>query len=134
VKPAKKTRSKPASASSRAAPETVEEYIELVPEASRARFMQLRAAVCSAVPAEAVEVISYRIPAFKHGKVLVWFAAFRKHCSLFPTAAVLSEFKDQLEGFTTSKGTLKFPNDKPLPVPLIKRIVKARVRQATSSA
>jgi len=61
--------------------------------------------------------------------VLVWFAAFKSHCSFFPTASVIKTFKGELEGFSTSKGTIHFPIDEPLPVALIKRMVKARVAE-----
>ena len=71
------------------------------------------------MPPEATETISYRIPAFRYKEVLVWFAAFSNHCSLFPTASVIEAFKKELEGFSTSKGTIHFPTDKPLPAPLI---------------
>jgi uncharacterized protein YdhG (YjbR/CyaY superfamily) len=109
------------------APKNVEEYVASVPVPVRSTFNKLRAAIRFAVPAEATEVISYRIPAFKHKRVLVWFAAFSNHCSLFPTAAVIEAFKDELKGLSTSKGTIHFPTDKPLPTALIKRLVKARV-------
>jgi uncharacterized protein YdhG (YjbR/CyaY superfamily) len=109
------------------APKNVEDYLAVVPEAARTTFNKLRAAIQSAVPAEATEIISYRIPAFRHKSVLVWFAAFSNHCSLFPTAAVIEAFKNELKGFSTSKGTIHFPNDKPLPIALIKKLVKARV-------
>lgn len=89
----------------------------------------MRATIRSAAPSEAIEIISYGIPAFKHKGVLAWYAAFSNHCSLFPTAAVIEAFKDELKGFSTSKGTIKFPLDKPLPIALIKKIVKARVAQ-----
>jgi uncharacterized protein YdhG (YjbR/CyaY superfamily) len=92
----------------------------------------MRAAIRSAVPPEATETISYRIPAFKYNGVLVWFAAFSNHCSLFPTAAVIEAFKKELKGFSTSKGTIHFPMDKPLPIALIKKMVKARVAQNES--
>jgi uncharacterized protein YdhG (YjbR/CyaY superfamily) len=88
---------------------------------------KIREAIRSTVPAEAIEIISYGIPAFKHKRVLVWFAAFSDHCSLFPTMAVIEAFKKELQGFTTSKGTIQFPTDKPLPIALVKRMVKARV-------
>jgi len=89
----------------------------------------MRAAIRSVVPREATETISYGIPAFKHNGILVWFAAFSDHCSLFPTAAVIEKFKTQLKSFSTSKGTIHFPLDKPLPIALIKKIVKARAAQ-----
>ena len=88
---------------------------------------QMRAAIRSAVPAEATEVISYRIPAVKYREVLVWFAAFAEHCSLFSRAAVIAEFKDELKGYVVSKGTIQFPTDKRLPASLIKKMVRARV-------
>lgn len=90
----------------------------------------MRAAIRSAVPRDATEVISYRIPAFRSSKgILVWFAAFADHCSLFPTAAVIEAFKNELKAFSTSKGTIHFPTEKPLPTALIKKLVKARVAQ-----
>jgi uncharacterized protein YdhG (YjbR/CyaY superfamily) len=90
----------------------------------------MRAVIRSAVPPESTEVISYGMPAFKHKKVLVWFAAFSTHCSLFPTGAVIEAFKNELKGFSTSKGTIQFPTDKPLPTALVKKLVKARVAQS----
>lgn len=107
----------------------VGEYLAGVPEAARSNFDKLRAAVLSVVPAEAAETISYGIPAIRHGGVVVWYAAFAGHCSLFPTAAVIDAFKSELKGYVTSKGTIQFPVDEPVPVALVKRIVKARVAQ-----
>jgi uncharacterized protein YdhG (YjbR/CyaY superfamily) len=111
------------------APKDVDEYIAAVPEPARSTLNKMRATIRSVVPREATEVISYRMPAFKHNQVLVWFAAFSNHCSLFPTGAVIEKFKNKLKGFPTSKGTIQFPMDKPLPTALIKKIVKARVAQ-----
>ena len=111
-------------------PKTVDQYFAAVPEPARGALQQIREAIRSAVPPDATEVISYKIPAFKHKKVLVWYAAFANHCSLFPTASVIEAFKDELKGFSTSKGTVHFPLDKPMPVELIKRMVKARVEQS----
>jgi uncharacterized protein YdhG (YjbR/CyaY superfamily) len=110
----------------------IDEYLAGVPAAARSNFKKLRAAVRSAVPAEATEIISYRIPAFKHKRVSVWFAAFAKHCSLFPTPFVIGAFKNELKGFTTSKGTIQFPIDKPLPTSPVKKLVKARVARNES--
>jgi len=83
----------------------------------------------SAVPPAATETMSYGMPAFRYKEVLVWFAAFSDHCSLFPTASVIEAYKKELRGFYTSKGTIHFPTDKPLPAALIKKLVKARVAQ-----
>src|SRR6184192_3798592 len=114
------------------APKNVDEYLSGVPEPARSTLNKMRAAIRSAVPAEATETISYGIPAFKHKRVLVWFGGFAKHCSLFPTASVIETFKKELKDFTTSKGTIQFPNDKPVPAGLIKNLVKARAAQSES--
>jgi uncharacterized protein YdhG (YjbR/CyaY superfamily) len=113
----------------RKAPTTVSEYLARVPKPARSTLSKMREAIRSAVPREATETISYQIPAFAHNGVLVWYAAFAKHVSLFPGGSVLEVFKDELAGFKTSKGTVQFSLDTPLPIPLIKRIVKARVAQ-----
>jgi uncharacterized protein YdhG (YjbR/CyaY superfamily) len=127
-----KSRSRGSVAKRVAAPETVDEYLAGVPEPARSTLKKMRAAIRSAAPPEATETISYRIPAFKHKGVLVWFAAFSNHCSLFPTASVIEAFKNELKGLSTSKGTIHFPMGKPLPTTLIKKLVKARVAQIES--
>jgi uncharacterized protein YdhG (YjbR/CyaY superfamily) len=114
------------------APKNVDEYLDGVPEPARSTLNKMRAAIRSVVPRDATETISYGIPAFKHKRVLVWFAVFSNHCSLFPTASVIEEFKNELKGFSTSKGTIHFPIDKPLPLALLKKLVKARVAQNES--
>lgn len=111
----------------KAKPKTVDDYFAALPASSRKTMKQMRAAIRSAVPRSATEVISYGIPAFKDKKVLVWYAAFSDHYSLFPTKAILTEFKDKLKSYSTSKGTVHFPADEPLPIALIKKMVKARV-------
>jgi uncharacterized protein YdhG (YjbR/CyaY superfamily) len=123
------------SASRRSAPKrntreiTVDEYFDRLSESARSSLNKMRAAIRSAVPRDATETISYRMPVFKHNGVLVWYAAFADHSSLFPTGSVIEAFKGELKGLKTSKGTIQFPADKPLPIALIKRIVKARVAQ-----
>ena len=114
------------------APKSVEEYLAGVTEPARSTLNKIRAAIRSAAPSEATETISYRIPAFKHKKVLVWYAAFSSHCSFFPTSSVIEAFKSELKGFSISKGTIQFPTDKPLPAPLVRKMVKARVAQIES--
>ena len=110
-------------------PKSVDDYLAGVPQPARGTLNKIRATIRSAAPPEATEVISYGIPAFKHNGVLIWFAAFSNHCSLFPTAAVIEKFKRELKGFAISKGTIQFPTDKPLPAALVKKMVKARVAQ-----
>jgi uncharacterized protein YdhG (YjbR/CyaY superfamily) len=109
-----------------------DEYLARVPEPAHSTLKKVRAAIRSAVPPEATEAISYGMPAFKYKVVLVWFAAFSNHCSLFPTASVIEAFKNELKNFQTSKGTIHFPVDKPLPAALVKKLVKARVAQIES--
>src|ERR1700676_2153952 len=127
-----KSRSRSSAMKGNGAPKNVAQYLAGVPEPARSTLNKIRAAVRSAVPREATETISYRIPAFKHKGVLVWFAAFSNHCSFFPTASVMEAFKNELNGFSTSKGTIHFPTDKPLPAVLVKKMVKLRVAQIES--
>ena len=113
-----------------AAPKTADDYLAGVPEPARSTLNKVRAAIRSALPAEATEGISYRIPVFKYKGPLVWYAAFSNHCSLFPgSLAVIKAFKNELKDFPTSKGTIHFPLDKPLPAALVKKIVKARLAE-----
>src|SRR5208282_5441891 len=111
------------------APKTVDEYLAGVPQPARSTLLKVRAAIRSAAPTEATEGISYGIPMFKHKGVLVWFAAFANHCSFFPSAAVIAQFQKELKAFRTSKGTVQFPVDKPLPAALVKKMLKARLAQ-----
>src|SRR5437879_5090661 len=127
-----KSGNRSSAAKGKGAPKNVDEYLAGIPEPARGTLDKVRAAIQSAVPAEATETISYGIPAFKDKRVLVWFAAFSNHCSLFPTASVIEAFKNELEGFTTSKGTIQFPVDRPLPAALVKKLVKARIAQNES--
>jgi uncharacterized protein YdhG (YjbR/CyaY superfamily) len=113
----------------RTAPTSVDEYFARVPEPGRSVLTKLRGAIRSVVPRDATETISYQIPAFVRDGVIVWYAAFADHVSLFPRGSVLAKFKDELTGFKRSKGTVQFPLDKPLPVALIKRILKARLAE-----
>ncbi len=114
----------------KSAAKAVDEYISRVPEPARSTLIRMREAIQRAVP-EATEAITYQIPTFKYrGRSLVAIAAFKNHCSLFPmSGAVIEKFKDELEGFHTSKGTLHFPVDKPPSATLMKKIIKARMTE-----
>lgn len=107
----------------------VDEYLARIPDPARSTLMKLRATIRSVAPPEAIETISYGIPTFKYKGSLVWFAAFSDHCSLFPTASVIQEFKNELNAYETSKGTIRFSVDKPLSAALVKKLVTARVAQ-----
>jgi uncharacterized protein YdhG (YjbR/CyaY superfamily) len=113
----------------RVAPKSVDEYLARAPEPARSTLNRIRAVVRSAVPPEATEAISYGIPAIKYKGVVAWFAAFSNHCSFFPGASVINAFKNELEGYQISKGTIRFPVDKPLSAPLVKKLVKARMAE-----
>jgi uncharacterized protein YdhG (YjbR/CyaY superfamily) len=109
---------------------TVDEYLANTPEPARNTLKHIRAVIRSVVPKETTEVISYRIPMFKYNGMLVGYAAFKNHCSLFPTGSgVLDQFEKELKGYRTSKGTIQFPSDTPLPDSLLKKIVRARVKE-----
>ncbi len=111
-------------------PKDIDEYLAGVPEPARTTLSQVRAVIRSVVPREATEAISYRIPTFKYKGSLVAFAAFKNHCSLFPMSmAVIAAFKNELKGYQTFKGTIHFPLDKPLPAPLLKKMVRMRIAQ-----
>ena len=97
---------------SRVAPvKTVDEYLADMPEPARSTLKHIRAVIKSVVPKEATEVISYRIPMFNYRGMLVGYAAFAKHCSLFPTGSgVIEKFAKELKGYQTSRGTIQFPS------------------------
>jgi uncharacterized protein YdhG (YjbR/CyaY superfamily) len=106
----------------------VDEYLAGVPKEARATLEKLRKTIKAAAPM-ASEVISYQMPMYKHHGMLVGFAAFKDHCSLFPGAAVIEAHKEELERYDTSKGTIRFPANKPLPAALVKKLVKARIEE-----
>lgn len=109
------------------APKSIDEYLATVPEPARTTLNTIRATIRSAVPPEATEVISYRIPAFKYKGMLVCYGAFSDHCSLFPGSGIIETFADELKRYQISKGTIQFPLDKPLSATLLTKIVKACV-------
>jgi uncharacterized protein YdhG (YjbR/CyaY superfamily) len=107
---------------------TTDEYIASFPQNVQVALQQTRQAIKDAAP-KAQEVISYNMPAFKQNGVLVWFAAFKNHIGFFPKVSALEAFKEKVSGYQTSKGTIRFPLDKPIPVELVKEIVKFRVKE-----
>lgn len=107
---------------------TTEEYLATVPETSIEKAQQIREIIRKAAP-KAREVISYNIPAFKLNKVLVWFAGYKSHIGFYPGGTAIKVFENDLAAYKTSKGAIQFPLDKPLPVALINKIVKYRIRE-----
>jgi uncharacterized protein YdhG (YjbR/CyaY superfamily) len=109
----------------------VDAYLARVPEPARSTLEKVRAVIRSAVPKDATELLSYGMPAFRHnGRNVVAYGAFKNHCSLFPMQASLTDaMMEELKEYRTSKGTLQFPVDKPLPAGLLKKMVKARLAE-----
>jgi uncharacterized protein YdhG (YjbR/CyaY superfamily) len=119
-----------ASSMKRSAAKNVDEYLAAVPEPARTTLNTIRAVIRSAVPPETTEAITYGMPTFKYKGSLLAFAAFKNHCSLFPMSlAVIDTFKNELKPFLASKGTIRYPLDKPLPSALVKKLVKARIAE-----
>ncbi len=105
---------------------SVEEYLKVQPADVRAALEKLRAQIKAAAP-NAEESISYGMPAYKYKGALVYFGAFKDHCSFFPGSSSILANKEGLKGYKVAKGTIQFTPEKPLPVALIKSIVKERV-------
>lgn len=120
---------KSATTKGRTVPKNVNQYLAGVTEPARSTLKKIRTAIRAAAPKAATETISYGMPMFKYKGMLAGFAAFSKHCSLFPTNAAMEKCKKELKGYQTSKGTVRFPLDKPLPASLVKKLVKARVAE-----
>ncbi len=117
---------KKTTSSKTATPKTVDEYLADVPKEMRDTLEKLRKTIRSAAP-KATEGISYQMPMYKQNGMLMGFAAFTNHCSLFPGSTALEQFKDELKDYQTSKGTIRFTVAKPLPATLVKKLVKARI-------
>ena len=107
---------------------SIDEYISTFPANVQIILEELRRAIRDAAP-QAQEAISYQMPAFKLNGNLVWFAAFKNHIGFYPTSSGIEAFKERLAAYETSKGTVKFPINEPIPFDLVKEIVKFRVKE-----
>jgi uncharacterized protein YdhG (YjbR/CyaY superfamily) len=112
-------------------PKNVDDYIANFPADIQMILEEVRNTIKNAVP-EAEEKISYGMPSYKLKKVLVHFAAQKKHLGFYPTPSGIEQFKNDLAGYDISKGTIRFPWGIPIPFDLIKRIVKFRVEEDQS--
>lgn len=109
-------------------PQTVDQYIAVAVPDVKEHLERLRTAIRQVAP-QAQESISYEMPVYKLDGVLVYFGGFTKHVSLFPGPEAIAAFKEELTGYKTSAGTIQFPINKPVPVMLVKKIVKFRLKQ-----
>lgn len=117
----------------RTAPGSVDEYIQSFPSDVRAMLTQIRQTIRKTAP-KAEEVISYGIAGYKYHGVLIFFAGFSKHVSVYPAPRSSELFKKELANYKGGKGTVQFPLDKPLPFDLIKRIVRFRLKENEEKA
>src|SRR5687767_13227257 len=109
-------------------PKNTDEYLDGFSGDVLKKLIRMRAIIRKAAP-KSTEVISYGMPAFKQNSVLVFFAAAKEHLGCYPTGSPVGVFKDELKNYKTSKGAIQFPYDKPLPVALITKIVKYRIKE-----
>jgi len=124
---AKKRKSAPKTRGKRV--ESVDDYLASLPGDVRAALLKLRKTIRAAAP-KATEEISYQVPTFKHNGGLVAYAAFPDHCSFFVMSTeVMRAHADELESYPVGKGSIRFPPDKPIPVALVKKLVKARIAE-----
>lgn len=112
---------------------TVNEYHSTFPPSTRKKLKDMNAAIKKAAPG-AEELISYNMPAFKLHGVLVYYAGYKNHIGFYPTGSAITAFEKELSGYKTSKGTVQFPLETSLPLPLITRIVKFRVKENLEKA
>ena len=106
---------------------SIDEYLAALSDDKRAALEKLRKTIRAAAP-KAEECISYQLPAFRlNGRLLVAFGAAANHCAFYPGAHAIAVYKNELKRYGTSKGTIRFPADKPLPVALVRKLVKARI-------
>jgi uncharacterized protein YdhG (YjbR/CyaY superfamily) len=113
-------------------PQTISEYLAPLSPDKRATLQKLRRAIQAAAP-RAEECISYQLPAFRlDGRMLAWFGAATNHCAFYPGAFPIAALKNELTGYKTSKGTIRFPVDTPLPATLVRKLVKARIAEGVA--
>lgn len=112
-------------------PKTIDEYIQLFSKETQVVLEEIRQTIKQEAP-EAMEVISYKMPAFKYHGMLVYFAAYKNHIGFYALPSGNKEFVKELSGYKTGKGSVQFPLDKPMPLALIRKIVKFRVLENLS--
>jgi uncharacterized protein YdhG (YjbR/CyaY superfamily) len=112
-------------------PTTIEEYVNAAPAAVQEKLWQLHEYICKAAPG-ATKGLKWSMPAYSYQRILVTFAVFKNHIGFYPMAAALQAFAKELAKYKTAKGSVQFPLDKPLPLSLISKIVKFRVKKSVT--
>lgn len=113
----------------RARPKNIDEYIDVAPKEAQKKLVEMRACIRK-VALGAKEGLKWGMPAFSYKRILVVFAAHKGHIGFYPTPSAVKEFAKDLSEFATASGSIQFPMDKPLPLALIRRITKFRVRES----
>lgn len=109
-------------------PATIDDYIKEFPMEVQDILQKIRVTIRNSAP-DAEEAMSYQIPTFKLNGNLVHFAAYKRHIGFYPTSSGIENFKDEISGYKSSRGTVQFPLDKPIPYDMIKKIVEFRVKE-----
>jgi uncharacterized protein YdhG (YjbR/CyaY superfamily) len=112
---------------------TVDEYFSVLPAKVKTHMKDMRVTIRKAAP-QAEEVISYNMPAFKYQGMLVYYAAHTEHIGFYPVSSAIRAFEKDLIKYERSKGTIRFPLDKPIPINLVSKIVKFRVKENSEKA
>ena len=110
-------------------PKSITEYVDAAPKEAQKKLREMHACIRKAAPG-ATEGLKWGMPAFSYGRILVTFAAHKSHIGFYPTPSAVSAFAKELSRFVTAKGSIRFPLDKPLPLPLIRKITAFRVRES----
>ena len=115
--------------SRRERPKSITEYINAAPKETQKKLREMRACIRAAAPG-AKESLKWGMPAFSYRRILVTFAAFKHHIGFYPTPSAVRAFAKDLEKFVTADSSIQFPLEKPLPLPLIRKITAFRVRES----
>lgn len=113
----------------KAPPKSITEYINAAPKEAQKKLREMRACIRKSAPG-AKESLKWGMPAFSYGRILVTFAAFKHHIGFYPTPSAVRAFANDLSKFATARGSIQFPLEKPLPLPLIRKITAFRVRES----
>jgi uncharacterized protein YdhG (YjbR/CyaY superfamily) len=115
--------------STKTRPKTIDEYIHAAPKEAQRKLREMRACIRGAAPG-AKEGLKWGMPAFSYRRILVTFAGFKKHIGFYPTPSAVTAFAKELSKFSTAKGSIQFPLEKPLPLSLVRKITAFRVKES----